>query len=1058
MMSMKVITKTKSLCPNCLKFLDATIFEDDNKVWIKKRCIKHGMFLDLYYGDYEMYSRFMSFSHDGKGIYNLNVKTKSPICPTACGLCKLHTSHTALGNIVVTNRCDLQCWYCFFYAKAMGYVYEPTLKQIRQMLRIMREEKPVPANAVQLSLNSDEKIFVKSPSGIVYSIKIGEFVDNFMQNKKPITLSIPIHYEKLDISGWEILAIDERLNCSFKPIESIIRHKNEQKLFEIKTDHGREITTTGSHSIFVLSDTGNIVPKKVSELKYGDILIGCLNIPGTKQIHELNLVELIYERAKELIDKIRVCDLNKEEKSTYDKTFHRKHINFDSAPLAEYSKVKIGKFIRYFNSRKEKKLPIILKITPEFCRLLGYYVGEGCIYRNGIIFSFGLEEKNTIDDFKHCLEMVFGDIHFREKPDEFKKEVQIYIEGYLYKLFFSKLMGAGEDSLSKKLPWLIFNVSDDLKKEFLKAYFNCDGNVRMQKSGYEIDNNTSSRDLASDLISLHLQLGIVPRIEVGRSKPHIIKKTGQFISKTSKKYRIVIGGKEQISKALWYLDDFERKRFENYLLSKERHSPLYLRLPVTRQILDLTLNNTKESQINYLLKRIKQDKTISKENLMHITNYFYEENISFNSNLNELSHGNIGFFRIRKIKRVKPRTKYVYDISVPISQSFFAGLCPLLAHNTGGEPTIREDIIDIIRIAKEEGYDHVQLNTNGIKLANDPNFAKEVKEAGSNTVYLSFDGTTEKTNPKNHWEVPKILENCRKANIGIVLVPTIINTVNDYDVGNILKFGIKNIDIVRGVNYQPVSLVGRITKADVKKFRITIPDVIKKIEEQTNGMVRKEDFYPVPTVTPLTHFVEALTDSPKYELTAHPICGMATYLFLDGKKVIPLPRFVDVEGLLEFLDEKAGEIRYGKSKVLSSLKVLTKIGSFIDKEKQPSGLNLKNIIFNILTKGNYDALGEMHHKTLFIGMMAFMDLYNYDIERVKRCCIHYAVPGGRILPFCAFNVIPQWYRDKIQRKYGMSFEEWTKKTGRSIKDDLYKRDIKKLQQDPVYKKAYSNFV
>ncbi|MFH0929515.1 MAG: radical SAM protein [Candidatus Aenigmatarchaeota archaeon] len=359
---------------------------------------------------------------------------------------------------------------------------------------------------------------------------------------------------------------------------------------------------------------------------------------------------------------------------------------------------------------------------------------------------------------------------------------------------------------------------------------------------------------------------------------------------------------------------------------------------------------------------------------------------------------------------------------------------------TGGNPEIREDLLDIIKIAKEEGYDHIQLNINGThKLQHDVEWAKKVREAGVNTVYLSFDGTTQQTNPKNHQEIPRMMENARKAGMGIVLVPTVINTVNDHDVGNILRFGIKNSDVVRGINYQPVSLVGRITKADREKFRITIPDVIKRLEEQTDGAVAKEDWYPVPTVTAITHFVEALTKKMRYELTAHPACGMATYLFMDGDKIVPLPRFVDVDGLMKYLDEMAEEMNSGKNRAITSMKVLGKLGSFIDKDKQPKNLDLKSILVNALIKHDYRALGDLHHKSLFVGMMHFQDLYNYDIERVKRCCIHYAQPDGKIVPFCAFNVIPQWYRDKIQEKYSLPIAEWEKKTGRKLEQDFYKR-------------------
>ncbi len=360
---------------------------------------------------------------------------------------------------------------------------------------------------------------------------------------------------------------------------------------------------------------------------------------------------------------------------------------------------------------------------------------------------------------------------------------------------------------------------------------------------------------------------------------------------------------------------------------------------------------------------------------------------------------------------------------------------------TGGEPTLRDDLIDIIKICKKYGVDHVQLNTNGIRLSKDLEFAKKVKAAGVNTLYLSFDGVDAKTNPKNHWEIPDLFANCRQAGLNsIVLVPTIIKGINDHQIGDILRFGFANNDIVRGVNYQPVSLVGRITKAERQKMRITIPDVIERIEQQTDGQIGPDDFYPVPTLLAFTRFVEALTKKPEYDLSSHFACGMATYIFNDNGKMVPVTRFVDIEGLLEYLNEKATEIESGKSKYIVGAKILFKLGSFIDKSKAPKGFSLVKILYNALMKHDYRALGEFHHKSLFIGMMHFMDLYNYDIDRVKRCCIHYAMSDGRIVPFCAFNVIPEWYRDKTQASQGISFEEWERRTGRKMEDDLYRRE------------------
>jgi hypothetical protein len=336
---------------------------------------------------------------------------------------------------------------------------------------------------------------------------------------------------------------------------------------------------------------------------------------------------------------------------------------------------------------------------------------------------------------------------------------------------------------------------------------------------------------------------------------------------------------------------------------------------------------------------------------------------------------------------------------------------------TGGEPTLREDIVEIIKLAKRLGFDHVQLNTNGIKLAEDAALAKAIVEAGAGVVYLSFDGVTAKTNPKNHRYIPKILWNARSAGMKLVLVPTVIRGVNDHELGDIVEFAFTNLDVVRGVNFQPVSLVGRMPQEEREKHRITIPDVIRALEEQTGGAIAREDFYPVPSVSAISHIVEALTGRKQYELTTHFACGMATYVFRDGNRVVPITRFIDVEGLLEYLNESAERINGGSNKLMERIKLISGIRRFIDASKAPKGLNVYSLLFAALVRHDYRALAKFHHNALFIGMMHFMDLYNYDIARVKRCSIHYVTPDLRTIPFCAFNVLPEYYRDAMQKEY-----------------------------------------
>jgi len=377
---------------------------------------------------------------------------------------------------------------------------------------------------------------------------------------------------------------------------------------------------------------------------------------------------------------------------------------------------------------------------------------------------------------------------------------------------------------------------------------------------------------------------------------------------------------------------------------------------------------------------------------------------------------------------------------------------------TGGEPLLRDDIVDIVRIAREEGYHHIQVNTEGIRLAFDPDIAIKLREAGTNVIYMSFDGVTPYTNPKNHWEIPYALDDLRKAKLGAVLVPTVIKGYNLHEVGAIIRFGVKHADIVRGVNMQPVSIVGRVPKKERDKLRVTIPDVLLEIEKQTDGQIRREDWYPVPTVVPISRFVEALRDRPQFELTTHFACGAATYLFWDDGELIPITRFVDVDGVMQLLDSAAEEITSGRNKYIVTLSVLSKLGRYVDTSKAPKRFRSKrkflSYIFNILVKHDYSSLGEFHYQTLFLGMMHFQDPYNYDVSRVQRCDVHYVMPDGRIVPFCTFNVFPELYRDRAQKFFSYEIEEWEKQTGKKLAEEVYVRNVKKLMEGEAYRRAY----
>ena len=205
-----------------------------------------------------------------------------------------------------------------------------------------------------------------------------------------------------------------------------------------------------------------------------------------------------------------------------------------------------------------------------------------------------------------------------------------------------------------------------------------------------------------------------------------------------------------------------------------------------------------------------------------------------------------------------------------------------------------------------------------------------------------------------------------------------------------------------------------------------------------------------------------MTGEPQFIMANHPACGAATYVFVergaDGlpKRFIPITDFFDVEGFVEYLEEKSMELRkIGDARLrryLTIAKMAIDLRKFVDASKIPKDLNITKLLLKVFVKRNYEALGELHYKMLFLGMMHFMDLYNYDVARVTRCNIHYAVPDGRLIPFCTFNVLSDIYRDAIQKKYGVPIDQWKGELG------LYKRPLLRLMRDPIYYEAYKGIV
>ncbi len=357
----------------------------------------------------------------------------------------------------------------------------------------------------------------------------------------------------------------------------------------------------------------------------------------------------------------------------------------------------------------------------------------------------------------------------------------------------------------------------------------------------------------------------------------------------------------------------------------------------------------------------------------------------------------------------------------------------------GGEPTIYPKVIEVIEKARELGFPQIQIATNGLRMAQEEGFTQRMYEAGMHTIYLQFDGLREENyiaargRPLLDVKMKAIesVRNTKPDQMSIVLVPTIVNGLNDDQVGEIINFAIENRDVIRSVNFQPVSFTGRIDQEERLAGRFTLPDLVQRAGEQT-GITTKDDWYPVPIVTPISEFISVLTGDPKMAFTPHPHCGLATYLFIDENgKAVPITRFIDIDGLMGDLYELAHKSEGKKLKLPLKLKAFNLIRKHFKKDEAPEGLNaLKfvKLMESLLSTEDKEALAEISWDLMMIGGMHFQDGYNYDIERVKRCVIHYVTPDNMIIPFCAYNSGPV-YRTEVEKKHSVPLDEWRAKHG-----------------------------
>ena len=351
---------------------------------------------------------------------------------------------------------------------------------------------------------------------------------------------------------------------------------------------------------------------------------------------------------------------------------------------------------------------------------------------------------------------------------------------------------------------------------------------------------------------------------------------------------------------------------------------------------------------------------------------------------------------------------------------------------SGGEPTIYPHFFEALRMAKDMGFSHLQAATNGIMFT-DLEFAMQAKEAGLHTLYLQFDGVCEDTYRRVRGESlldKKLLaiENVRKAGMKICFVPTIVKGFNDNQIGDIVRLALEYIECSSGISFQPVAFTGRIARHELEAKRFTLSDFAHAVHQQTGICDPYEDWFPLSCVTPFSKLLSALRGDETTTLSCHPHCSLGTYLFVDqNRKAVPVTQFVEVGPMLREMDELARKADKRRIQFFTKISAWNSLRKFFHEEKAPAGLTFNKFLQTLqgMTDKKYgrgeSESGGFTYRTLMLAGMHFMDSYNYDVERVKRCVIHYAAPNGLIYPFCAYNSGPV-YRERIEKEFSIPFE------------------------------------
>jgi uncharacterized radical SAM superfamily Fe-S cluster-containing enzyme len=298
---------------------------------------------------------------------------------------------------------------------------------------------------------------------------------------------------------------------------------------------------------------------------------------------------------------------------------------------------------------------------------------------------------------------------------------------------------------------------------------------------------------------------------------------------------------------------------------------------------------------------------------------------------------------------------------------------PEILQLSGGEPTLHPELIEIIRYAKDMGIQDVVVSTNGIRLIEE-SFAKELASAKP-VIYLQFDSfkprVYERLRGQDLVDIKlNAVRVCNELEMTTVLVPTIVRGLNDNEIGDIVRYGIRQKKVF-SVNFQPMACTGRV---DIEQIQsMTIPEILQAVELQTNGLLEVSDFRPIPC--------------------PHPHCTAICYVLIDDDNVTPLTDLVDVDDYIDYAKDRTlvdeGIFLDQAFRKLFSTRAVPGTEQNIEAFCEACGMSVPEVL-------------KKSVKT--IAVHSFMDINTYQLERAQKCCIHLIQPDGKMLPFCNYNM------------------------------------------------------